>query len=210
MLPDSDRFKSIALALQHDGYAVLPDFITPLLATELARECNAQNLASLLTPASVGHGAQRQHAELIRGDHTNWFDPLAMSVAQSEFWDQMQALRRSLNQRLLLGLEAFETHYALYPPGSRYRRHRDRFRDDDLRVLSMVCYLNEDWLESDGGALRLYLHALQTDAPAAEIFRDIFPHAGTLIVFLSAEFEHEVLPATRNRLSMAGWFSRRA
>lgn len=210
MLPNTDCFKSTALALQRDGYAVVPDFITPLLAGELAHECNAQNLASLLRPALVGHGTQRQRAELIRGDHTNWFDPLAMSEAQTEFWDQMQALRRDLNQRLLLGLEAFETHYALYPPGSRYRRHRDRFRDDDLRVLSMVCYLNEDWLESDGGALRLYLHALQTDAPAAEIFRDIFPHSGTLIVFLSDEFEHEVLPATRNRLSMAGWFSRRA
>lgn len=210
MLPNSDCFKSTASALQRDGYAVVPDFITPLLATELARECDAQYLASLLTPAQVGHGSQRQHVKLIRGDHTNWFDPLAMSATQTEFWDRMQALRRSLNQRLLLGLDAFETHYALYPPGSRYRRHRDRFRDDDLRVLSMVCYLNEDWLESEGGALRLYLPTPQTAAPAAEIFRDIFPHSGTLIVFLSAEFEHEVLPATRTRLSIAGWFSRRA
>ncbi len=210
MLPNSDCFKSTASALQRDGYAVLPNFITPLLAAELARECNAQNRASLLTPAQVGHGAQRQRAELIRGDHTHWFDPLAMSTAQTEFWDNMQALQRSLNRRLLLGLDALETHFALYPPGSRYRRHRDRFRDDDLRVLSMVCYLNEDWLENEGGALRLYLPALQTAAPTTEIFRDIFPHSGTLIVFLSAEFEHEVLPATRTRLSIAGWFSRRA
>jgi SM-20-related protein len=209
MLPNPDCFKSIALALQRDGYAVVPDFITPLLAAELTRECNVQNLASLLTPAQVGQGSERQHAELIRGDRTRWFDPLAMSVAQTEFWDRMQELRRSLNQSLLLGLDTFETHYALYPPGSRYQRHRDRFRDDDLRVLSMVCYLNEEWLESEGGALRLYLHALQTTAPAAEIFRDIFPHTATLLVFLSAEFEHEVLPATRNRISIAGWFSRR-
>ncbi len=210
MLPASDCFKSIASGLQRDGYALLPNFITPLLSAELARECNAQNLASLLTPAFVGHGAQRQRADLIRGDRTHWFDPLAMSVVQAEFWDRMQALRRDINQHLLLGLETFETHYALYPPGSRYRRHRDRFRDDDLRVLSMVCYLNEGWLEHEGGALRLYLHTPQNGAPAAETFRDIFPHSGTLIVFLSAEFEHEVLPATRDRFSIAGWFSRRA
>lgn len=29
---------------------------------------------------------------------------------------------------------------------------------------------------------------------------------GTLVVFLSEEFEHEVLPAKRDRYSIAGWF----
>ena len=76
-----------------------------------------------------------------------------------------------------------------------------RFRDDDARVLSSVTYLNADWGDRDGGALRLYL-------PRGA--HDIAPRGGSLVLFLSAEIEHEVLPATRERLSIAGWFRRRA
>ena len=32
---------------------------------------------------------------------------------------------------------------------------------------------------------------------------------GTFVAFLSADFEHEVLPARRERLALAGWFRRR-
>ena len=52
-----------------------------------------------------------------------------------------------------------------------------------------------------GGALRLYL-ADQTEL-------DVLPSAGTLVLFISAELPHEVLPATRERLSLTGWFRRR-
>jgi SM-20-related protein len=39
--------------------------------------------------------------------------------------------------------------------------------------------------------------------------RDIYPRAGTLLLFLSAQFEHEVLPATRDRMSIACWMRQR-
>ena len=47
----------------------------------------------------------------------------------------------------------------------------------------------------------MYLDA-QDDARAL----DIFPVGGTLVAFLSARYWHEVLPATRERLSLTGWF----
>ena len=53
----------------------------------------------------------------------------------------------------------------------------------------------------DGGALRI--HAL------AGMRRDVLPEGGTLVAFLAAEFEHEVLPATRPRLAVTGWFRTR-
>jgi len=37
----------------------------------------------------------------------------------------------------------------------------------------------------------------------------ISPEGGTLVAFLSGRFEHEVLPATRERYSLTGWFRRR-
>jgi SM-20-related protein len=35
--------------------------------------------------------------------------------------------------------------------------------------------------------------------------KDFLPMAGRLVIFRSDEIEHEVLPATRERLSITGW-----
>ena len=102
----------------------------------------------------------------------------------------------------MLGLFSFEGHYAIYPPGGGYARHKDRFRDDDARVLSCVAYLNDEWRACDGGALRIHRDA----APPL----DVLPRGGTLVAFLSERFDHEVLPAARERCSVTGWFRRRA
>ena len=94
----------------------------------------------------------------------------------------------------------FEAHVAIYPPGTGYTRHADRFARDPRRALSTVLYLNEDWQPGDGGALRIHL--------GGGAWRDLEPRGGTLVIFAS-ELEHEVLPARRERLSLAGWFKRR-
>jgi SM-20-related protein len=114
----------------------------------------------------------------------------------------LAALRLALNAGLFLGLFTFEGHYAIYPRGAFYRRHRDRFRDDDARVLSCVLYLNQDWTANDGGCLRIHID----DGEQC----DVLPVGGTLVCFRSECFEHEVLPATRDRLALTGWFRRRA
>lgn len=113
----------------------------------------------------------------------------------------MDGLRQAINQGLFLGLEDFECHFALYPPGAFYKRHLDRFRDDDRRMVSAVLYLNEGWQPEDGGQLRMFLDGDRE--------HDVQPRAGTLVVFLSGDVPHEVLPAGRERLSLTGWFRRR-
>ena len=141
----------------------------------------------------------------VRGDRILWLDEGSAGPAQQPFWQALDALRAALNENLLLGLFSFEAHYALYPPGAFYRRHRDQFRGHapsaDDRVISCAIYLNEDWTPADGGALRIY---------DGELVRDVLPVAGTMACFLSDRFEHEVLPATRERLALTGWFRRRA
>ncbi|MFT4256131.1 MAG: 2OG-Fe(II) oxygenase [Pseudoxanthomonas sp.] len=152
-----------------------------------------------LREASVGHGQGKALRQDIRGDSTLWLDDAACAEAARAYLSQLDNLRATLNRELFLGAAEVEAHYACYPPGAFYRKHRDRFMDSDLRVVSVVAYLNADWSESDGGALRLYL-------PAGEI--DVPPQAGTSVVFRS-ELEHEVLPATRQRLSIAAWMRQR-
>ncbi|MEP6900041.1 MAG: 2OG-Fe(II) oxygenase, partial [Rhodanobacter sp.] len=164
----------------------------------LTDECAAMHVAQRLLPAGVGAGHVRS---LLRGDSTLWFEPHALSIAQQAFSDRIDMLRIALNRKLLLGLVDVESHYAMYLPGTGYARHLDRLHGNDARVISAVFYLNDAWLESDGGALRLHLDDRS--------YRDIHPRAGTLLLFLSDQFEHEVLPATRNRMSIACWMRQR-
>jgi SM-20-related protein len=166
----------------------------------LREEALALARGGRLKPAGTGRGDGRR-ATGLRGDATAWIDPQDCGAATAAWWAAMQALRVALNRRLLLGMESLEAHFACYPPGAGYARHRDRFADDDARVLSLACYLNPDWPDAAGGALRLHL-------PGGA--RDIAPRAGSVVLFLSEDLEHEVLPATRDRWSIAGWFRRRA
>lgn len=199
MNPSHHDFRTAAAALAADGWCVLPQLMSAAQTQALADECTTMHDARLLLPAHTG--AQRTSSGL-RGDSTHWFPGGAMSAPQQAFTDRIDVLRKALNRELMLGLVDCESHYAVYRPGAGYARHLDRLRDNDARVVSAVFYLNQAWQPSEGGALRLYLD----DGS----HRDIYPQAGKLLLFLSAQFEHEVLPATRNRLSIACWMRQQA
>jgi SM-20-related protein len=196
--------RQIADAVHKHGWAEHDAFLPPELVVTLAQECAALAAAGSLTRAGVGQGAARTLQPEIRGDQIQW-----LQAGQSDACDQylaiMETLRVGLNRELFLGLDEYESHFAFYPPGASYKQHRDRFRDDDSRVVSVIVYLNTDWLPQHGGALRLHLDGT-ADAMGA---RDILPVAGRIAMFLSADMLHEVLPATRDRLSLTGWFRRR-
>ncbi len=194
------EFQSVVEAIEREGWCACDGLVDPALVSALADECLALDAHSQLHPGAVGRGGTRRLAAAVRGDRTRWLDA-TFSDTQAAFLARMLALRDALNRRLLLGLNALEAHYAIYPAGAHYDRHRDRFRDDDARVLSAVLYLNRDWTEADAGALRLYLPDERT--------HDILPVFGRLVLFLSAEFDHEVLAPGRPRMSIAGWFRQR-
>ncbi|WP_341782263.1 2OG-Fe(II) oxygenase [Ectopseudomonas mendocina] len=195
-----DLFSSLIDDLASQGWSQRALFAPQILTRELAAECRKRAHDGELNPASVGRGSTQQVQEGIRGDRIQWLEP-GQSEASDRYLQLMDELRQALNQTLFLGLEDFECHFACYEPGAFYLRHLDRFRDDDRRTVSAVFYLNEDWQAEHGGALRLYLNDGRE--------HDVLPQAGTLALFLSGEMPHEVLPATRERLSLTGWFRRR-
>jgi SM-20-related protein len=182
------------------GWSRLDNVLPATLTHELAEECRKRARAGALNPAGVGRGQGLAVREGIRGDSIQWLEQ-GQSAPSDGYLQAMDELRSALNQAFYLGLEDFECHFACYPPGAFYQKHLDRFRDDDRRTVSAVYYLNEAWQTEQGGALRLYL--------ADETELDVLPSAGTLVLFISAELPHEVLPATRERLSLTGWFRRR-
>lgn len=191
-------FTVAADALAAHGWYLLEHLLTATQTRALAAECLALHAAHALVPAATG---VLRTTSALRGDVTAWFAPEALSAAQQVFVDRLDALRGVLSRDLLLGLIDSEAHYAVYPPGAGYARHLDRLRGSDARVVSAVFYLNPAWLDAEGGALRLYL--------PNGAHRDIYPRAGHLLLFLSGQFEHEVLPATRQRLSIACWMRQR-
>jgi SM-20-related protein len=200
VLPDVDAdADAIADALAAHGACRIIDLPAPPLAHALRDDALRLQHAGALAPAAVGRAGTRALRGDIRGDATLWLDDARCGDAARDYLHRLDVLRADLSRRLFLGLVEVEAHYAAYPPGAGYARHRDRFRDDDARVLSLVTYLNPGWQPGDGGELCLHRDDGGVDVP---------PRTGS-VCFLS-ELEHEVLPARRERFSIAAWMRRRS
>ena len=193
---------SIVEAIAADGLAVARGAIPEMLVRALCDAGRQRDAAGEFHGAAVGRGAARIERTDVRGDRIRWLEPWDAQPAETALFALVDALRVAVNEALYLGLFDFEGHYAIYPPGAGYARHRDRFRDDDARVLTLIVYLNDGWTAAHGGALRVEC--------GGGVTRDVAPEGGTLVAFLSDRFPHEVLPASRERLAFTGWFRRRA
>lgn len=199
--PPSDALAAILDALAEQGWCVAPNFLDSAQVEALRDECRVRHEAGGFHVAGVGGGAAKVVSEL-RGDHIQWLERDDTHPAVQHYLTRLETLRQAVNQTFFLGLHELEAHFAAYPAGAFYKRHLDRFRDDDRRALTVILYLNADWLAEDGGQLRFWPD--ESKPPL-----DILPTGGTLVTFLSERFWHEVLPARRQRLAITGWFKRR-
>jgi SM-20-related protein len=190
---------SLFADLAEKSWSIQDGFFTPTLIQQLAEECQRQQDQGLLREAGVGRAEQFTVKKTQRSDQILWLEN-GMSASTDLYLAEMDKLRRRLNEHCFLGLQESENHFAVYPHGAFYRKHLDRFRDDDSRIISSVLYLNSDWKAGHGGELRLHL---------ADQVLDIEPVANRLVLFISAEIWHEVLPTEVERLSLTGWLKQR-
>jgi SM-20-related protein len=195
--PFDALFERIAQDLINKGYSIQKNALPPELSDIL--QYHMTNMPGYkFTEASIGRQQHHQQNDAIRNDEIAWIN--GNSPAGAKWLQWTQALQVYLNRRLFLGLFSFESHFAHYAPGHFYKRHIDAFKGEANRVLSLVTYLNPDWLSTDAGELVIYQ---DSDDRQGKYVR---PELGTLAVFLSEEFEHEVKAAKRDRYSIAGWF----
>lgn len=194
-------FEPIIDGILTDGYGIADNFLTADEVTALAKRLRDRRAAGQFRAAGIGN-QQIVVENTIRGDEILWLDEATATPEETTFLQRIAAFVQYVNQTCYLGLRDYEFHYALYPPGTFYKRHLDQFRSDSRRKLSVICYLNADWLETDGGQLAMYL---PNSHEKTERQIAIAPIGGRLVCFESGRLEHEVLPATRERLSVTGW-----
>jgi SM-20-related protein len=203
-LPDpseTDLFERLAAALREPGWAILPDALPAALGAALLDHVDGLDETEFVH-AAVGRRHARATNDFVRQTDICW---ISGDRPPTRAWIEFAArLREHLNRRLLLGLFSFESHFAHYPVGGFYKRHRDAFQGEANRIVSLVTYLNPGWGPDDGGELVLY----PPDGPRDGIA--VTPAFGTLVAFMSEELPHEVRPARRVRRAIAGWFRVRA
>ncbi|WP_444900862.1 2OG-Fe(II) oxygenase [Microbulbifer sp. VAAC004] len=194
---DETLFAHIARDLTEQGYSIrhaaLPESLSSALFT-YQQEMNGEKFID----AGVGRGDDYLRNEFVRTDEICWIT--GESATGRDWLSWAGQLQVYLNRHLFLGLFSFESHFAHYRPGDYYKRHYDAFRGEANRVLSLVVYLNPGWSTADAGELVLYKDEQD------RVGTKVTPLMGTVVTFLSEEFPHEVLPANRDRYSIAGWF----
>ena len=196
------NFDALIQPLGMQGYVICDDFLPTDTILALRDEAYKRYADDDMRAAKTGLVNKTQSA--IRGDHIAWLDELDENLAIQAYFSQMHSLKDALNQQLFMNIQSLETHLALYPIGGVYQKHLDQFSHGNnakSRQLSSILYLNDNWQADDGGELRLYL--------TEDEYLGILPTAGKLVLFLSAEFWHEVRPAKRERASLTGWFRSR-
>ena len=196
-----DQLDYISQEIYSNSYVVVDNFVDESYRKALLKEQTELLNKGQFKKAAVGKGDQKQVRTEIRSDEVLWMDPTTLSPLQVVFWEKIEELKQVLNRRCFLGLKSFEGHFARYPIGSFYKRHLDQFHAVPHRIVTVILYLNDSWTEADGGQLRMYFP--QEDG--SERVEDVLPLGGRLVVFLSEEIPHEVLPTHKERISITGW-----
>ena len=144
---------------------------------------------------------------------TVWLDYIfPKTIIEKNLLQFLDAFRMQLVSILErdLNFEDTETLYARYPEGGFYKRHSDSHEPglgikprDTERYLSYILYLNDrPFKESDGGVLRMY----GNEKLPWKNHIDVNPVPGTLLLFYSQGFQHEVLVTNVKRCAVVGWF----
>ena len=187
----------ISKQLEDTGYIVLAKPLVAKLLADLFTRCHDDD-PTRFHAAQVGRDSAKKLIGSIRSDVIDWLDE--DNITDSTYLACMEELRLGLNAALFLGLFDYESHYAIYGEGDGYAKHSDVLQGKKNRILTTVLYLNKDWQVCDGGELVVF------DPLGNTAIMTLNPTFGTMIIFLSESFPHEVLISHATRRSIAGWF----
>ncbi len=192
----NEQFDLLIDSYLSDHIGIAPSFLTQKLSAGLQQNILQLQKDELMTAAGIGNNEIKDANQQMRSDKIYWLDKKHDNAFENEFLQHAENFIERLNNTCYAGINAYEFHYAVYEEGSFYKRHKDQFKNNDNRKFSLITYLNEDWLATDGGQLQVY----QNDT-----MQQIQPRSQTAVLFKSDETEHEVIQANRSRMSITGW-----
>ncbi len=194
-------YEKVIENLMENKYSIADDFFTDSEIEQLRSGLLGKYETESFKKSAIGNQLNEKVIAAVRGDFIMWIDENTADTAEQLFFDRINDFTAYLNRTCYMGINESEFHYAVYPPGTFYKRHLDTFQNDKRRKLSMVCYLNdENWQPEFGGQLTIY-----TNNDSTEQATDIYPVKGRMVIFESQLLEHEVKPVNRQRLSITGW-----
>lgn len=189
-------FEELISSFIENKIGISKDFLSETLAEKLKNNLLNLYKEQELKSAGIGHFGSFAKNKEIRSDVIYWLDKKNNNPYEMEFFALIEDFITYLNKECFTGIKSYEFHYALYQPSAFYKKHFDQFQDINNRQFSMITYLNLDWVESDGGELKIY------DEDKSQI---ISPTNRKTVFFKSNELEHEVLVTNKLRLSITGW-----
>ena len=193
-------FESFINSFIAEKVGISDDFLSKTLAGHLKDNLLGLFTENAMKAAGTGNDDIILRDTTVRNDKIYWLDKDHNNPHENAFFSLMDEFVIYLNETCYTGIKSYEFHYAMYEKGSFYKRHLDRFRNDDSRQFSMISYLNPDWTQGDGGELSIH----HVDGKV----QNISPISGKSVFFRSDELEHEVLETLVPRMSITGWLRR--
>jgi Rps23 Pro-64 3,4-dihydroxylase Tpa1-like proline 4-hydroxylase len=194
-----EDFELLINSYIESNVGIAEHFLSTALAQHLKNNLTALHEKKMLIAAKVGNEGKLMEDKNVRSDSIYWLDRKHNNQYENDFFDRIDAFVVYLNNSCYTGITGYEFHYALYEKGSFYKKHKDQFQNNQNREYSLISYLNEGWLKSDGGELLIH----QTGKN-----QTIAPTNGKTVFFKSNELEHEVLLTNQTRMSITGWLKR--
>jgi SM-20-related protein len=138
-----------------NGFVVLDD----VFGAEFARQCRAEGATMLqqgvLQQSGVTNGIDKRVQTQSRGDMIAWLKQDGTDTHLQQVISQVEALRQALKPDIDTDSCGFML--ACYPgKGTRYIKHRDCHPERPGRKLTVLYYLNSDWIPEHGGCLRIW------------------------------------------------------
>lgn len=194
-----NRFDLLIDSYLQNNIGIDTNFLSAALALGLYQNIIQLQKDNLMFAAGIGNEKVKDANQKMRGDKIYWMDKKHDNAFEQEFLTHIESFIDRLNSTCYTGINGYEFHYAVYDEGSYYKRHRDQFKNDSNRKYSLINYLNDDWLDTDGGQLNIFQN---------ETTQSILPQSKTAVFFKSDEMDHEVAIANRKRMSITGWLKR--
>jgi len=160
--------------------------------------------------AETGERIWRENVEAMELKPDTWESAPTLVAYLAEMMRAVPANLNAFNDQLALSTTNFGHKLAVSTgAGAHYPKHLDNTigAPHDMRKLTAILYLNPSWDDTNGGEIRIFDGADDSQPPT-----ELLPHGDRLLLFWSDLLVHQVMPcyeqaAHGHRFTFTMWFA---